>query len=169
MTHPTDGQIEKVVAELRRRAMTGFAEGQFTPYMELCRMVAFGTSLLLTRDVGYHTSGWWKNPDYERCWHFSMAPAPSEVWMPSTPELNKKLKARWLKAVFGDNLKLTWVEPPHTNRGRQIDVWHWRLFCDENWQPMKPRGEVYSKEFTEVGWKSFSEVNAKLAGGTEGC
>jgi hypothetical protein len=33
------------------------------------------------------------------------------------------------------------------------------VFCDERWQPILPRGEVYSREFTEKGWKSFSEMN----------
>jgi hypothetical protein len=24
-------------------------------------------------DIGAHTSGWWKNPDYEACWHLSIS------------------------------------------------------------------------------------------------
>lgn len=34
-----------------------------------------------------------------------------------------------------------------------------QVFCDPAWQPLKPRGEVYTREFTEVGWKSFSELH----------
>lgn len=29
--------------------------------------------VIMTRDIGYHTSGWWKNPDYERCFHVSIS------------------------------------------------------------------------------------------------
>lgn len=32
-----------------------------------------GTKLIFTRDAGMHSSGWWKNPDYERCWHLSLS------------------------------------------------------------------------------------------------
>jgi hypothetical protein len=32
-----------------------------------------GSILILTRESGYHTSGWWKNPDYERCLHLSLS------------------------------------------------------------------------------------------------
>lgn len=27
------------------------------------------------------------------------------------------------------------------------------------WQPLKPRGEVYTRKFTEAGWKSYSELH----------
>jgi hypothetical protein len=43
--------------------------------------------------------------------------------------------------------------------GRQYDVHHYRLFADKQWRPLLPRGEVYSKEFTERGWKSFGEIH----------
>ena len=34
--------------------------------------------------------------------------------------------------------------------------------CDEAWKPIMPRGEVYSTQFTERGWKSFSEIHNGL-------
>lgn len=39
-----------------------------------------------------------------------------------------------------------------------FNVQHWRLFADEHWNPILPRGEVYSSKFTEIGWKSASEI-----------
>jgi hypothetical protein len=65
-----------------------------------------------------------------------------------------------LKYLFGKHTNLLWVEPPYSEVGKSKDVWHYRLFCDEHWQPVKPRGEVYSTQFTERGWKSFSELHA---------
>jgi len=71
----------------------------------------------------------------------------------------------WLDAFFTpNNQKMLWVEPPYTKEGKESDAWHYRLFVDKNMQPIIPRGEVYSKEFTEAGWKSFSEIQAELEG-----
>lgn len=71
--------------------------------------------------------------------------------------------ARWARLFFGEDLKKAWFEPPHSVEGKRCDVLHVRLFCDNNWQPIKPRGEVYSTELTEVGWKSFSELGADVS------
>jgi hypothetical protein len=35
------------------------------------------------------------------------------------------------------------------------------LFCDAQWQPILPRKEVYTREFTEAGWRSASQVLAE--------
>jgi len=64
-----------------------------------------------------------------------------------------------LKGLFGDNRRWTWCEGPYTDEGKQCGVFHYRLFCDPAWQPLKPRGEVYTREFTEAGWKSYSELH----------
>ena len=72
----------------------------------------------------------------------------------------KKVAEQLVKMFFGSNQNLIWCEPPYSKIGLKKEVWHYRLFCDANWQAIKPRGEVYSTEFTEVGWKSFSELKA---------
>lgn len=108
--------------------------------------------IVFTKESGYHSSGWWKNPDYERCWHLSIS-------FPGGRE--KKTIDTILDNLFGSGKNLIWVEPPYSDVGKSKDVWHYRLFCDDNWQPIKPRGEVYNTEFTERGWKSFSELHSK--------
>jgi hypothetical protein len=116
--------------------------------------------LLFTRDQGHHSSGWWKNPDYERCLHLSVSFAyPTGAPAPYVFDEAE----RWAKMFFRDDLRWVWVEPPYSEFGKARDVHHYRLFCDPGWQPLKPRGEVYSKEFTEAGWKSFSEIHGKKA------
>ena len=53
-------------------AKTGFFDGRSTTtYFEECRWFVerYDCIIVFTRDIGYHTSGWWKNPDYERCYH----------------------------------------------------------------------------------------------------
>jgi hypothetical protein len=116
--------------------------------------------LLFTFDVGYHTSGWWKNPDYERCFHLSIASLAAILDTDAIPELDDATRQRWVKAFFPDTTRLLWVEPPYTVFGMRAQAYHYRLFTDENGVPLLPRGEVYSRELTEAGWKSFSEVHA---------
>jgi hypothetical protein len=149
-----------LVADMKRIANLGLYDGRaITPYFHACKRndPNTGTSLLFTRDTGMHSSGWFKNPDYERCHHLSMTfydPFTGE-WAPK----NEALTRKWLKAFYGDHMRWTWAEPP---TGKYpADTWHYRLFCDEHWQPIKPRGEVYSTEFTEKGWKSFSELKGE--------
>ncbi|MBU2025992.1 hypothetical protein KJ912_04650 [Patescibacteria group bacterium] len=132
-------------------------------YFERCRwwLPLVGTRAIFTRDTGYHTSGWWKNPDYERCFHLSLSFVDIETGEPAPRDT--VLTSLFLDALFGKGKRLLWCEPPYSEQGKQMDVWHYRLFCDEGWQPIKPRGEVYSRELTEAGWKSWSDAQAELA------
>lgn len=120
-----------------------------------------GTQAVLSRDTGHHTSGWWKNPDYERCLHLSLSFVDPETG--SSREKDKKLTAQWIDAIFGANNRLLWCEPPFSHQGKKRDVWHYRLFfADKGFSvPILPRGEVYTKEFTDAGWLSFSDVQEK--------
>ncbi len=161
--------MQRIVGELRRRARHGVFNGLQTPenlnYLKHCRVVdsTSGAVLIFTRDTGHHESGWLKNPDYERCWHLSTSPAPSRLILPGVQraELDRGTRAAWVKAFFGDDLRYVWSESPKTPHGKARDVWHWRLFCDEKWSPILPRKEVYTREFTEAGWRSATQVLAE--------
>lgn len=122
------------------------------PYLQNCRwwLERYECIAILTRDIGYHSSGWWKNPDYERCYHLSVS-------FPGG--MKRRHLEHILKKLFGYDRRLLWCEPPYSEAGRQVGVWHYRLFCDIDWKPIQPRGEVYTREFTEAGWKSFSELH----------
>lgn len=115
-------------------------------------LAKYPVTCVYTREDGYHSGGWWKNPDYERCWHLSIS---------FLGGVDRYVKREILKALFAPHEKLLWVEGPFSSFGKSRDVWHYRLFCDENWMPLHPRGEVYSTQFTERGWKSFTEVISK--------
>lgn len=157
-------------SELRRRAKHGSFDGHADAagmrYMQHCLRDdgVTQTRLIFTRDIGHHTSGWLKNPDYERCWHLSTSPFPRLIVIPGAEqraEPDKRTVALWVRAFYGDDVRYVWSESPKSPEGIARGVWHWRLFCDEHWQPILPRKEVYTREFTEAGWRSASQVLAE--------
>jgi hypothetical protein len=162
---------EEVARQMWKRAMNGTWDGRSVrtasqyqsiyekPYFERCiaQHRPTGTIIIFTRDEGMHTSGWWKN---KRCLHLSLSFRNPETGDPVSRDV--KLSREWLEVFFHDNQRLIWAEPPYSDEGKGSDVWHYRVFCDPFWVPMLPRGEVYSREFTEVGWKSFSELGFEL-------
>lgn len=163
---PTQEQFNRIARYMRREAFTGTTDGRESTamwaYLARCRRTTYGTTVIFTRDEGMHTSGWMKNPDYERCLHLSLSPAPRALWTPDTPDLDRKTVVGWLHAFFGDDARLALAESPKSAAGRKVGVWHWRLFCDAAWQPIHPRGEVYSTEWTELGWRSASELGVVI-------
>lgn len=162
--------LDALVPFAKRRALRGLYDGRMSletqELMALCtHWWAFSpveaATIIYTRDVGHHSSGWWKNPDYERCFHLSI----SYRAFPQGDSLDHD-HARSLRlavAFFGDDARLTWLEGPYSPEGKAASVWHYRLFADEGWQPFKPRGEVYSRDWTPPGWKSFSEIHGVSA------
>jgi hypothetical protein len=105
--------------------------------------------LLLTYDAGYHACGWWRNSDYDRCWHLSVSclagllvpgRAPTDVEAPSDDEVRA-----WSRALFGEHVVWTWTEPPASTLDpyRKPGVAHVRLFTDRAGTPILPVGEVY--------------------------
>jgi hypothetical protein len=158
--------IESVAAIMRFEARRGVFRGDGSRddrrYLRACRRIAHGTQLIFTRDVGHHACGWWKNPGYERCWHLSMSPAPAEIWTPGARELDRKLRDEWLRAFYRDDVRYIWAEPPYTPEGKAAGVWHYRVFVDPSWSPIIPRGEVYTREFTELGWLSASDLGLAI-------
>lgn len=145
------GSMQRVKAAAEKSTWDG---GVITPYFESCKwwIEKHDCCIIYTKDTGHHTCGWWKNPDYERCYHLSI----------SFPGGKKKaVVEKLVDYLFGQHKKWIWVEPPYSETGKRLDVWHYRLFCNAMWQPIKPRGEVYSTELTEAGWKSYSELHGK--------
>lgn len=146
-------KIEQLVINARLAAACGVFDGTMLtkPYLDSCTHLypLMHASIIFTRDVGYHSGGWWKNPDYERCFHLSVSFADG---------FTRSRGNILAKAFFGHDVKLLWVEPPCTKQGKHVGVYHYRLFCDEGWNPIKPSGEVYSPKMP-IGWKSFSELH----------
>jgi hypothetical protein len=138
------------------------------PTMEHCRRLAqvaaatdpeMRTNLLLTFDSGYHVSGWWRNADYDSCWHLSLSwPTPGVSWLtdpnqkPSYEEIPKAEVDFWLALYFDSFSRWVWHEPGGAARDRRDaqgvssykNIQHFRLFVDKpTMQPILPVGEVY--------------------------
>lgn len=144
----------------RRGEFSGVMDSFGQWYLQLCTSFhkSSGTVLIFTRDSGHHTSGWFKNPDFERCLHLSLSfREPFEL--KKLRQYDEKLADEWVEMFFADARSLAWRETPKTQSGKYLEVMHWRVFTDEHWQTIHPRGEVYSTEFTEKGWKSFGELH----------
>lgn len=158
--------LDVLVPFAKMRAQRGLFDGMQTPAN--MRLIAYCRHrlridmervalVLFTRDIGHNSSGWWKNPDYERCWHLSI----SFIALKDGERLSfdKSEAEKIARAFFADDVRLTWLEPPYSPHGKISDVWHYRLFADPSWAPFKPRGEVYSRDWTPAGWRSFSDIH----------
>lgn len=156
-----------LVLHHKKIADQGYYDGlRYHPYIYgelakgMCQMT--GTQFVFTRSKGMHECGWWKNPDFNQCYHLSLS-----FFDPETMEHrdhDHKLADKWCAAFFGDDRRLVWVEAPHSPHGRLLDIRHYRLFMDPHFQTsVKPRGEVYTREFTEAGWLSYSDLQYKMA------
>jgi hypothetical protein len=160
--------LENIVAYLRTKARSRIFNGLDTlanqVHLRDCTAghLQSGTLLVLTYEDGYHSSGWWKNPDYERCVHLSLSFRDPVTGKPRSRD--KEWSDKWIEVVFGPTKNLIWVEGPAGPEGKRADVWHYRVFYAEDWvAPILPRGEVYSKDWTPAGWLSFSDMQEKLA------
>jgi hypothetical protein len=152
------------VAEFQKRIASHFhyhGTEKDTWILQYCQfaLLRYKAICILTFDVGYHSSGWLKNPDYEACWHLSISFFDSETHQHAPHD--HKNAARIVRGIFQSAKNLVWCEPPYTENGKVADSWHYRLFVEPITRlPLLPRGEVYSREFTEAGWKSFSELHS---------
>lgn len=180
---------DSVVARIRLNALYGVSTGRAhvlsmeAAYMRRCTHFHWqtGTMILFTRDTGHHTGGWLKNPDFERCFHLSLSFREPYPERPASELANvarlaglmtaagthippahydDRLAESWARAVLGEDVRFAWVESAKSREGIVLGVRHYRVFCDLGWRPIMPRGEVYSRELTARGWRSFSDLGA---------
>jgi hypothetical protein len=160
-----------LVAAMGREAMRGWYTGTnetlaaFGSWRDLPSRVApeeVYVRLLLTRDRMHHSVGWWRNAEYEYCWHLSISARDAvdarlaiaglkkraEVGYVSLPE---REEVYWGRLFFADHAGKVWHEPGGTDprltreeKLRHRHIVHLRLFLDpETFEPFIPTGEVY--------------------------
>jgi hypothetical protein len=160
--HISETMVKRMWRQAKASTFDGAPSAYFLDCQHYCRNT--GAVMIFTRDVGMHDCGWWKNPDYSRCLHLSISFAVIEGRQSFHLPQDHKTARRWCEAIFGHDVKLLWIEPPYSDKGKTDDVWHYRLFCDEGWEPIKPRGEVYNTDWTPSDWKSWSDLHGGKAG-----
>lgn len=157
--------MEKLVKAMKRHAWSGdqFYDGRNvqSPYFRHARQIheKSGTSLLFTRDKGMHSSGWFKNPDYDKCLHLSLSFWDMTGENAKPAAYNYSLARMWVNLFFEDLTRLIWEESTALP-DLPCEVRHYRVMCNDHWQPIKPRKEVYSRDFIEKNWRSFSDQRA---------
>jgi hypothetical protein len=118
------------------------------------------TRIIFTLDIGYHTSGWFANSDYERCLHLSVShprldvirtyrvprDVGSGVFLGTDIDTPTDEEARaWGRVFFRAEATKAWFEPAvgTTDPYRSPGVVHLRLYLDPAGRPIIPVGEVY--------------------------
>lgn len=167
---PTPEHV-KTARALTRRARTGWYTGDEESILRYGgRAVVpsavnpqeLRTSLLFSRDKMHHSVGWWRNAEYEYCWHLSIGVWEASAFraykfgLRSTPppweDLPDDEVAYWARLLFGEHANKAWHEPGGTDprltraeaHGRASMV-HLRVFLDpETFEPFIPSGEVYT-------------------------
>jgi hypothetical protein len=175
-TAPEIEQRHRALAmRMRRKAEKGWYTGDMRSLqLNSARAVVFAVtepelavSLSLSRDKMHHSVGWWRNADYEYCWHLSMATkaiveggVPDQgKWSDLPFEHFPPAEVRyWIHAFFREDVDKLWMEPGGTDPRLTMDerrahatMWHARLFLNplilnrdaEPFVPFMPEGEVY--------------------------
>lgn len=161
----------EVGRQLRRKALSGWYLGdEVTLGMYSGRHVGVArttpelvVSLLLSRDRMHHSVGWWRNAEYEYCWHMSIccwdtkrynreyAKPPEQRKEPAHEEIPDAELRYWAFIIFGELVKYLWHEPggtdPRLSREEALDrknMVHLRMFMNPlTMRPFIPTGEVY--------------------------
>lgn len=145
------GDMPSLRAYAQRRDVTGRTEPELA------------VRLLLSKDKMHHSVGWWRNAEYEYCWHLSISawdrgnrslvipgrPLKDEADPEDVPEAEERY---WTFAFFPEHYDKLWHEPGGTDprltpeeKMRHRHFVHLRLFLEpETFEPFIPKGEVYT-------------------------
>lgn len=161
----TDEHLE-LVAKMGRKCMRGWYTGDipslnaYGAHQDLPSRVnpeEVYIRLLLSRDRMHHSVGWWRNAEFEYCWHLSISARPAvdarlafiglkpaeEVGYESIPKLEEMY---WGRLFFAEHADKVWHEPggtdPQLSREEKLrhrHIIHLRLFLDpETFEPHIP-------------------------------
>lgn len=105
--------------------------------------------LQLTKDRMHHSVGWWRNAEYEYCWHLSISAWEDGTERPAS--IPKAEERYWTFAFFPQTYDKVWHEPGGTDprltdkeKLERRHIVHQRVFLDpETFEPFIPTGEVY--------------------------
>lgn len=153
----TEHRLSQVAGDMRIAAARTVPHDGRGPIPLSCfrDLVYAGIRICFTRDIEMHTSGWFKNPQFERCRHLSIGFRDPATGLPAP--FDRYVAERMARAFFDDETTKIWTETAKSDGGKALGIVHYRVFCDEHWNAIAPVGEVYSRELTEKGWQSWSD------------
>lgn len=152
----TAERTRKRLAVLRSRAFRRPWDGHGIParpeLMSALLEPGRRTSVMLSFDRGTHASGWWRNSEYDSCYHLSLTHLADDGRSLEAPS-DAEVRA-WARAAFPLHYSWTWTERPlelgaavqstvRCGVERLPGVAHVRLFTDQAGTPILPMGEVY--------------------------
>ncbi len=170
VSHEPTREHLSIARQLRSKARTGWYTGDVPSLQRfggVRDVVAVTTPelmvrLLLTRDRMHHSVGWWRNAEYEVCWHLSLSACDrlehAAGRVTHYEELPRDEVRYWSQLIFGEHVDKLWNEPGGTDprltrpeARRNALIWHLRLFLDpeildgrgQPYVPFIPTGEVY--------------------------
>lgn len=116
--------------DLRERAARGVFDGDLSnaasmEYMVNCRYYCQHTNALIifTRDAC----------DGSKAWHLSISFCDITDDDITPMPFNGDVANAWATLIFGEFVDDLWIEGPKTNHGKQLQVWHYRLFVNDGW------------------------------------
>lgn len=125
-----------------------------------------GTLILYSREVWAPAvikrkkvpAAYWRHLSFS--FHESDLKAGPERYGRMRKVLRRDLEATagWLSWFFGSQCRYLLCDPPMTKHGKEFDVWHYRLLCDELWNPPRSRVEIPVEQFKAAGWITFEEM-----------
>jgi hypothetical protein len=151
------------IARMRRQAWTHPWEGRGMPPPIRTVLILDDPekpiSCLFTYDVGAHNCGWWRNSQYDRCWHLSLVVMkPGARVLEGAFETPTDVEWRAIAAAFfGPDVTRAWIEPPasafdtYRTSPQSRHTYHVRVFTDREGHALTPEGEVYTLKPWEDG------------------
>lgn len=156
-------QDRRLARAMLRKANRGWATGDEASLLryQAKRTVApartddeLAMILLLSKDRMHHSVGWWRNAEYEYCWHLSISAWDRVIAIQgqgSPQDIPPAEERYWAHAFFPEHFDKLWHEPGGTDprlttleKRRNRPISHLRLFLDpETFEPIIPKGEVY--------------------------
>lgn len=137
-----------VAEEMRQFALSGIFDGTDVCFEYLARCEAvhahysgIGSRLMFARDDGYCDAGIFARPELNRAYRLSLSFFHSINGQDGYFNFPHMLD--WMQAFFRHHVSRAWIEPPsrhHTTRSP--DMWHIRVFADEQWNPIAITGEA---------------------------
>lgn len=138
---------KETVADVRSHLMLRSSpEQQRWAVPSLTRDPDIVVSIIASLDTGTHASGWWRNSEYDSCWHMSLCALEPGVRFVDLPDIDLR---QWSRAVFGEHVSKSWTEPPASKTDAYRDApasaytTHVRVFLNRQGIPIQPTGEVY--------------------------